>query len=302
MSSINKRLFFPDSTVCTLLVKDLNDKTFHCSILPDSEKLYSPGHIQQGWPGSCTLLEETFDTKSILLKIDPTISGIYKGEFIISDQQDAFTSLPYEIITQFFEPFDSHPLYSPSWQLFNRNDTSTIKIDYTDKKLLFIFDTTGSNSGNSTGLVSSFRLAGSFSITIDFKIRDDMGDGFETGFFVSTSNDTGKWSGDIAGIYLQGNQNRIRLECKSVNLQSFSKEVDFFSGKIGISRDSDNVDFFYHDNNPSLSPVPLTRFAFSAEDTVFVHIKMVVKDRKRIRHSLWNDFYVTKGHIVPHVN
>jgi hypothetical protein len=300
MTSINKTLFFPESTVCTLFVSDLNDKRFSCSIFPDSSISNPPVNIPE-WPGTCKLLNETFDTKSILLTMNPKKPGSYKGVLLISDNHNAFTSLPYSITAQFYESFDSHPLLSHNWRLYNSNDSFTVKIDYPDKKLLLIFDTTETTLYHATGIVSRFRLAGDFRISIDFRIRDDMIDGFETGFFVSTSSDTGKWSGDITGIYLKGNQNHIRLECKSVNLQSFSKEVDNFNGNLCISRDSSNIDFYYHDGNPLQNPIPITRFTGSSEDTVFIHIKMVVKDRKRLRHSLWNDFYITKGSIVPDV-
>jgi hypothetical protein len=299
-TSINRQLFFPDSVVCTLLVKDLNDKKLTLSILSDSQQLQIPAF--QPLKVNRTLLEETFGTKSILLSIDPSVLGNFKGIFLINDQNGAFTSLPFTINTQFFEPFDSHPLTSSNWQLYNSNDTSIIKIDFTDKKLLFIFDTIQAKQITSTGIVSRFRLCGNFSISVDFRIRDEMDDGFETGFFISTSNDTGKWGGDVAGIYLQGAQNRIRMECRSDNLQSFSKETDLFSGTIGISRDSSRVSFFYHDGNPMQSPIPLTQLSYTSNDTVFIHIKMSVKDRKRPRHSLWNDLYVTRGHIIPDVN
>jgi hypothetical protein len=298
LKSINKKLFYPDSIICTLLVKDLNDKRFNCTAHPDSQELPMPD--LQAWTGNCTLLEETFGTKSILLTIDPSVPGSFNGTLIIQDQQSAFTSLPYNIEMQFLEPFDSHPRSSSYWQLYNSDDTSMIKIDYTDKKLLFVFDTTQARQNTTTGIVSRFKLYGDFSISVDFRIRDDMDDGFETGFFVSTSSDTGKWSGDIAGIYLQGAQNRIRLECKSDNLQSFSKEVDLFSGKMGISRDSSRVSFFYHDGNPLQRPLPLTQLSYTSGDTVFIHIKMSVNDRKRPRHSFWNDLYILKGHIVSY--
>lgn len=301
MTSISRTLFFPESTVCTLLVKDLNDKRFSCSILQDPSISHSPGNIQE-WPGTFKLLNETFGTKSILLTINPKKPGNYNGVLLIDDNHNAFTSLPYTITAQFYESFDSRPLLYHNWQLYNSNDSSTVKIDYPDKKLLFIFDTTQSSLCNTTGIISRFKLAGDFRISIDFRIRDDMIDGFETGFFVSTSNDTGKWSGDIAGIYLQGNQNHIRMECKSVNLQSFSKEVGIFNGNLCISRDNRNITFCYHDGNPLQNPIPIARFTGSPEDTVFIHIKMTVKDRKRLRHSLWNDFYITKGTIIPNIN
>jgi len=249
-----------------------------------------------------TQLEETFGTKSILLTIDPSELGSFNGKLFIQDQQSAATSLPYNIGMQFFEPFDSHPRNSSNWKLYNSDDTSMVKIDYTDKKLLFVFDTTQTRQNTTTGIVSRFRISRDFSISVDFRIRDDMDDGFETGFFVSTSSDTGKWSGDIAGIYLQGTQNRIRIECRSDNLQSFSKETDQFSGRIGISRDSSKMSFFYHDGNPLQSPIPITQLSYTSNDTVFIHMKMSVKDRKRSRHTLWNDLYITRGHIIPGVN
>lgn len=300
LTSINKQLFFPDSVLCTLFVKDQNDKKLNLNILSDSQQQQIP----EFYPleVNSTLLEETFDTKSIQLTIVPSVLGSFTGTFLIHDQKGASTSLPFTIGMQFLEPFDSHPRNSPYWQLYNSDDTSIIKIDFTDKKLLFIFDTIQVKQITSTGIVSRFKLCGDFSISVDFRIRDEMDDGFETGFFVSTSSDTGKWSGDIAGLYLQGTQNRIRIECRSDNLQSFSKETDLFSGKIGISRDSSLVSFYYHDGNPLQSPVPLTQLSYTSNDTVFIHIKMSVKDRKRSRHTLWNDLYITRGHIIPGVN
>jgi hypothetical protein len=298
LASINKHLFFPDSVICTLLVNDLNDTKLNLHIQSDSQKILDFHPLATKY----TLLEETFGTKSILLTIDPSDLGSFNGKLYIQDQQGALTSLPYNVVMQFFEPFDSHPRNSSNWQLYNSDDTSMVKIDFTDKKLLFVFDTTQTRQNATTGIVSRFKLYGDFSISVDFRIRDEMDDGFETGFFVSTSSDTGRWSGDIAGIYLQGIQNRIRMECRSDNLQSFSKETDLFSGQIAISRDSNKVSFFYHDGNPLQSPVPLTQLSYTSNDTVFIHIKMSVKDRKRCRHSLWNDLYVTRGRIIPNVN
>lgn len=300
LTSINKQLFFPDNVVCTLFVNDLNDTKLTLDIHSDSQQTQKVDFNQ--FMAHFTQLEETFGTKSVLLTIDPSDLGSFNGKLFIHDQQGAFTSVPYNIAMQFLEPFDSHPRNSSNWQLYNNDDTSMVKIDYTDKKLLFVFDTTQTRLTTTTGIVSRFKLYGDFSISVDFRIRDDMDDGFETGFFVSTSSDTGKWSGDIAGIYLQGIQNRIRIECRSDNLQSFSKETDLFSGNIGISRDSSRVSFFYHDGNPLQSPVPLTQLSYTSNDTVFVHIKMSVKDRKRSRHTLWNDLRIARGHIIPGVN
>ncbi len=300
ITSINKQLFFPDSVVCTLSVKDLNDKKLNFTTQSDSDLLQIPELPPVRANG--TLLEETFDTKRILLTITPSVLGTFKGMFFIHDSKGASTPVPFTIGMQFLEPFDSHPRNSSYWQLYNSDDTSTIRIDFTDKKLLFIFDSTQAKQVNATGLVSRFKLCGNFSTSVDFRIRDEMDDGFETGFFISTSNDTGKWSGDVAGIFLQGTQNRIRIECRSDNLQSFSKETDLFSGNIGISRDSNRVSFFYHDGNPIQSPVSLTQHSYTSNDTVFIHIKMSVKDRKRSRHTLWNDLRVARGHIIPGVN
>lgn len=295
---IQKELFYPDTMVCTLSVSDLNDSRLSLSVLACSSQTCDSSSDTISWPGNYSLLDENLSTKSFVLSLNTNLLDLYSGTLLCFDPCRAKVAIPFEIRKLFYESFNSSSSLDNNWVKNSRND-STIRFDYfTEPKLQFIFSTADDGSSLSTGITSKFNLSGDFNITVDFKLRDEMTDGFEIAFFVSTSPDTGKWSGDIAGIFIRGSQGRMRLECKSIDLQSYSSEVTLYSGELGISREGSQIKYYHHDGNPQVIPPALITHDFISDDSLYVHIRMTVDDRLKYRHCLWNDFYVLKGRIA----
>lgn len=296
---INDTVFYPRGDLCTLSISDLNDTRLYLSTLSSCDSAICDSNSDTiPWPGSYNLLNENYGEKRISLSLDTNLLGRYSGTIVVRDARRAAVFIPYKVWNIFSEPFDSCPLSTVYWKQYRANDTSTIRFDYTDKKLMFSFDNTvPPDAPHSTGIASNFTISGDFNITVDFKLRDEMTDGFETGFFVSTSPDTGKWSGDVSGLFLQGGNGRIRMECKSVDMQSYSRDFNSSSGKLGINRSGSEIKYYYYDGNPLVKPEPISSLIFSASDSVYVHMTMRTADRTRSRHVLWNDFNISSGRI-----
>ena len=180
------------------------------------------------------------------------------------------------------------------------DDSLHLGFDYIDSKLAFTFKQSDDtlHAPLSTGIRSMFCLPSSFYATIDFKLRDEMDEAFEVGFFISSSPDTGRWAGERAGIFISGVNGRLRFECRSINLQSYSYETNTVVGQLGITRTDSIITYYLHDGNPAAVPLPLTFQNYPAGVPVYVHLKMIVRDLSKDRNCYWNDFSIPEGIIV----
>ncbi|MBN1576352.1 MAG: hypothetical protein JW913_07370 [Chitinispirillaceae bacterium] len=302
-SEILTSLIYPDSSVCTLSITDRNDTVLSLSILPcdspdiDSMQCDSPG--AQPWPGTFEFLSTGYGEKQLRLSLDTNRMGHYSGILLLQDADDEAVRIPYSIEKQFFDPFNTYPLSEEIWQPYVTNDSLHIGFDYIDGKIVFSFDSIGNSPAIPlfTGIRSRFSLPSGFRATIDFKLRDEMDEGFEVAFFISSSPDTGRWSGEKAGIVISGVNGRLRFECRSINLQSYSYESNTASGEIGIYRADSTIRYYLHDGNPAVIPKPLTVQFYSPDTPVYVHLKMTVRDLYKKRNCYWNDFSIPEGII-----
>jgi hypothetical protein len=225
--------------------------------------------------------------------------GWYRGILRFSDEAGTTLEIPYEINKVFRDPFDDYPLSDKIWHSYFPDDSMYCRYDYIDKKLLFTFPLTEDSfpGSRTTGIRSQFSLPSDFYTTIDFKLRDEMDEAFEVGYFISSSPDTGRWDGKKAGFFISGISGRLRLECRSINLQSYSFETGITAGELGISRKGSTINYFFHDGNPAITPEPLTTQEYTADLPVYIHIKMIVHDQKKVRNCYWNDFTIPSGII-----
>ena len=295
--SINKILIYPDSTIGKVSVSDLNDKSLHINstdcVYPLNNGTFNPFLFHNR--------DTTYDTKHIDFLLKSSLMGTYSGNFLIFDDHNGQIKLPFSITLRFQDSFDIYPLSKALWQLYKDND-SCIGFDYIDRKLRFRIDEGASETQITTGLRSNFKLVGDFSTFIDFNLREEMRDGFECGFFVSTSPDTGKWSGSKAGFFISGNNGSTLFECKSTMLQSYSVDTSrISSGSYKLVRKQNRISFFFYrnaTNSQSLNNPPLVTFSFEANDTLFVHLRFIAKDGLKERYCMWNNFSVQEGQIA----
>ena len=299
---VSRVLYYPESTICTLTVADRNDTIFSVSTLPcvvsDDDSSSCATASTADWPGSLIYLSGGYDEKRIVMKWASDSMGTFLGTLLLSDADGAVASVPYRIKRTFIDAFDGTML-SDCWTSYTPDDSTRMGFDYVDGKLVFRFNHKDAPaSGRQTaGVVSRFSLPGDFYLSVDFRLRDEMDDAFEVGFFVSTSSDTGRWDGDKAGVFITGTGGRLRFECRSVDLQSYSFETTQTGGELGISRTGSTISYYFHDGNPSVVPQPLVFQAFPADTGVVAHLRMTVDDVSKDRNCSWNDFCVTEGKI-----
>jgi hypothetical protein len=279
-SKINASLFFPDSSLCTLHITDRNDRCFSLSIAPDGDSIMlscPDSQNQPPWPGSYEFFTTGYETKLLHLFFPTNRMGIYNGILLLRDDAGAKLRIPFRIQKIFFEPFDTLPLCDRYWQTYKDDYSTHIKFDFTDKKIKFVFNKDSNTlSPCGTGIRSIFNISDSLKTAVGFKLREEMTDSFELGFFLSTSFDTGKWDGEKAGIFFSGSKGRLRLECRSINLQSYSYEINAISGELCISRIDSTIRYFFHDGNPAIVPKPIINYYFPAHAPVFIHLRMSV--------------------------
>ncbi len=300
---IRSTLIYPDSSVCTLLIDDLNDTALSLSVVPCTTTSLDSGACDSlpllPWPGEYMFLATGYGTKKLHLLLDTNRMGCYSGMLLLRDEDRATLPIPYSIEKKFLDAFDSYPPDDDLWQSYVTDDSLHIGFDYIDGKLIFAFE----HSDDSlhvplcTGIRSTFSLPSAFYTTIDFKLRDEMDEAFEVGFFISSSPDTGRWSGERAGIFISGVNGRLRFECRSIDLQSYSYESRGTSGELGIGRTDSTISYFFHDGNPVSIPKPLTTQFYPAAVPVYIHLKMTVRDLSRERNCYWNDFSIPEGSI-----
>jgi hypothetical protein len=300
---IVRNLVFPDSMVCTLSVEDKNDSivAIEAVLCPEADiRSVCDTNVRVPWPGNTVLLQSGFGTKKMQLLLDTNRMGYYNGFLVLTDAYTSAGSLPFIISRIFLDPFDGYPLDPAWWHPYATGGTTHIGFDYVDRKIVFSFDKNsvgGTGVPGSTGIRTVFSLPSDFYATVDVKLRDEMDDAFEVGFFISTSTDTGRWSGDRAGIYISGSGGRLRFECRSVDLQSYSFETNVTGGELGIRRAASTISYFFHDGNPAVIPVALTSQTFNRDVPVYLHLKMSVQNSVRNRNCYWNDFCIPEGQI-----
>lgn len=296
-TEIKKILIYPERSVCTLQIDDQNDRS-HVFYVNFSDTMSGRDtHNLQAWPGNVDLLTGGYESKSYHVQFDTARLGLYSGDLILKDADSAVLTVPLEILNVLSDPFDDFPLSTSNWAGYAANDSMHIHFNYIDRKLEYMFQAESLKSGvrNSTGIRSRYALASDLVASVNLKLRDEMDDAFEVAFFISTSPDTSRWSGQKAGVFISGIDKRLRIECRSVDLQSFSFESTLAAGELGIARVDSTVNFYFHDGNPLVQPQSLTSQNFPAEVPVFIHLKMIVKNHDKIRSCQWSDFMVTKG-------
>jgi hypothetical protein len=295
------RLSYPDSMLCTLHVADRNDSVLSLSVRtraapsfagPTNSPSLSP------WPGSYDFLSAGYGTKDLRLFYPGNSLGTYEGTLLIRDNAGAIDSFRFAIQKTFLDPFDSQSLFDRNWTDYNQADSTNIQFD--DKALTFFFkaQTQSPSTLRSTGIRSNFRLQDSFTATVDVKLRDAMTEGFEIGFFVSSSPDTERWVGKKTGIFLSGANGRISLEYRSIDFQSNSRETAATSGKLGISRTDSTITYFFGDRDSVINPLDTISHYFPSNIPVYIHLKMTVVDQVKDRHCSWNDLTITKGMLT----
>lgn len=293
-SFVQENLFYPESTVCTLRVADLNDKTFDLSLIGKEASALSSDFA---W---CENGGATYGTKEVYFHMPTSVVGTHSGAICICDHQGTADTVHYSVTKTFRDELDRYPLDAANWEPYSREDSSLLRFDYKDRKLIFVFPPENGDEETavkSTGIRSQFSVSGNFELKIDFKLRDDMTEGFELAFFVSTSSATGRWDGQVAGFFVSGNEGRVRLTCRSVQFQIQSKDIDFYSGELALSRQNDTLEYFYHDGNPLKDPLSLAVHGFPPDSPLYVHLRMTVDDRSKIRSCAWNNFVASRGEL-----
>jgi hypothetical protein len=299
--TLQRTLLFPDSTLCTLRVEDLNDSVldFRACFTGDSADTIcnNPGP----WPWSCQWSDVTLGERSIRCLIDPCSLGAFFGRFRVSDNQGAAMVVPFSFSMVIADPFNRYPITPEFWVPEPLSDSTFIGFDFLNSKLKFSFSETTDSAPASAGLRSRFALSGDLETSVQFQLRDDMREGFEVAFRISTSSSASPWDGDKTGFVIIGLPNHVRFTCSSVNMQTDSRDVSRnfpeFAGYLKIARQVDSVEYQFIPGDPQLPVLPMNKFSFPADSAVFVHIRMSVTDRLRARHCLWSDFGVTRGRL-----
>jgi hypothetical protein len=297
-SVVEKTLLYPDTTLFTFRVQDLNDTMLTMKIITSTDTL---GSDTVSWPGSCARHRETGQISNWTLSLNNSFLGFCSGRITVTDPQNDSTVFTVKAHRQLEDPFKTFPENTRLWSRYS--DVSlNYGFDYIDSALRFYFDTIADSSSKpqnqSAGLHSVFRLSGDLEASVKFQLRSDMTSKFETAFFISTSPDTSRWDGEVAGIFITGTDNYVKLMTKSYPLQTRTNQTTNFGGILTIKRVSDSVKFIYNSVEPDKSPIDLLGFTYPANDTVFVHLRMQVDDRSKIRSCTWMNFTVTKGKIV----
>jgi hypothetical protein len=302
--AIHKTLRYPDSTLCTLNVEDLND-TFLSIRACFTGEITDTGCTNPGpWPYSFKRSREELGARTIVFMHDPCLLGFYCGHIRFEDHEGAGMKVPFSYSAMLSDPLDTFPVSEVFWTPEPISDSTFIVFDFMNNKVKFAFPETGDSTGAdpaSTGLRSKFSISGDLETSVLFQLRDDMKEGFEVAFRISTSPSAGPWEGDKTGFLITGLPNHVRFTCSSINLQTDSRDVSRnlsdFAGYLKIARKADSVSYQFIPGDPQLPIIPMNKFWFPADTGVYVHMRMSVTDRLRARHCLWSDFRVTQGNL-----
>jgi hypothetical protein len=309
--SIAATVFYPDSIVCTLIVRDLNDADLSfraCTAFTECvdtagqalDSVRGPGSpSSMPWPGTVSMLNPGLDDKYVALYMGGPWLGHQRGCLLIGDDQGATATVPYDLRRIYRESFSSFPLDTAFWRPYDSADTTHIALDYADLKLEFHFepDSADSLQPRTAGVCTRYRLQGDFTVCVDFELRDDMYHGFETGFFASSSADTGRFAGRIFGVFLTGKGDWVNVKSRA-GLQTAIQEIRFYEGSLRIRREGTTASFAVRRAGPVKTWTSLATHTVSESDSVYIHLKMRVNDRRRARHCTWDDFTVEEGKLA----
>ncbi len=300
-SQLERVLYFPDTTVCTLAIEDLNDKSLYLSchtydtITPDTILCDT-----QPWPGHFNQTNQTYDKKHLVLSLPQPDLTTYSGMLCIYDQEQASTTIPYCITKELRDTFNIHSPARNLWHTYRPNDTAHIKpmpilSTYTLQLIL-----NENQICRSTGLRTTYCIAGDFCINVKFGIIGlsfDKLRGIRVSFNISTSPDTIPYSGIDAGLYIGSSFNKLQITAAK-GFDLVSKYVNYFSGNMRIAK-SDTVVSLYCWDETSIEPLEvMKRVTFSPKDSLFyVHLKMSVDNLDHTRYCLWDNFTISKGSL-----
>ncbi len=304
-TQINKTIYYPDTTVCTLQVADLNDTIL--SIATVTTDTVSPDSIYIDtipWPGNYFQTTKNYDIKNIVLSLPGCGLCCLDGSLLISDDGGRSISVPYDIQKHFQDTFSQTYPDSVLWKSYRGNDTAHIQSDYIplhqNYVLKFVFDTNCVLTNKSVGLRSNFGIIGDFSIFIDFGLIElsfERLNGVTVSFFVSTSSDTTQWAGIEAGLYLYGMESRLRVRAAK-GFDGKSQDINFYSGKMKISRKNNELSLYCWKGTEQNDSDPIKTVSYSDDDTVYVHMQMKVDSLNDTRFCDWDNFSITSGEIV----
>lgn len=308
---VTDTLFYPDSVVCTLVVHDRNDSILSHRLCfrdrtlksGDSSLADTMSCISSFDTGSLTILplEQSLKRKRFLFLAKGTQLGYNEGIASFIDEQDGQAELPFAVHRMLFIPFDTYPLNIQQWKPYAASDSMRMGYEWIDRKLRFEFDTDSiACSDDKVGIMSAFQVCGNFDVSLDFKLRDDLYDGFSFGFFVSADTDTSRWAQNRAGISIIGSQEqRLRIQAQSINFQIASVELPFYSGRLQIVRREHAVVFRCYDADPYAAPIIFDEnFTFDVADSCYVHLWMRVDNFQRVRHCSIDNFKCENGWLA----
>jgi hypothetical protein len=296
LDSIVDTLFFPESTLCTLAVADLNDSILRVYTLPNSA---DPLADLAPWEEAAKQVTAGLSDKQVILGLAGKEMGIMTGFFVIQDEQDGRCVVPYTVKKVLYDSFDNVLTNNAFWNAFNPSDQIHYKQGTPGQKLRFIFPQNDTTTRQSAGVLSSFRVSGDFKMQVGFKLRDDMLNGFSVGFLLTTAADTSRWV-ERAGIYLSGNGDNnsawVTLNA-GVGITMARKEMDTYEGVLGIQRSQGKVLFIIKDSDPMAIADTIDKNFTFPRDSICVQFRMSVDDFNRNRHCEWDNFYLSAGTV-----
>jgi hypothetical protein len=294
IDSIAKMLAYPESTLCTLTVADLNDSILGVRVRPDVSLPDLPLTVQYDQ------FNQDLMPKVLCVSVPGSVMGVFKGSFDIFDQQEGDCTIPYHIEKQLVESFNTLPTTGGLWESYGVNDPRHFKLDYPGPRLMFIYDTTAAKFLGKIGMISTFAICGDFSIGVDFELRDDMLSGFSIAFLVTEKPDTSRWV-NRAGIVLagQGTQDNGWIDLRTnVGINISSETIRYSAGRLTIERNLDTMLFQYGPIGPEKVATTSMMTWDLDFDTVWVQMRMGVDDLSRNRHCTWDNFSVDQGQVV----
>jgi hypothetical protein len=295
--SILDTLFFPESTLCTLSVSDLNDSILNVYSIPGNS---DPFTDLSPWKASAKTVVGGLSAKTIILQLSGNCMGAQTGVFVIQDEQDGRCVVPYKVTKVMHDSFNSVMSGPSCWNIFNPGDQNHYKLVNPGPKLRLIFPANDTATFQSAGIMSSFCISGDLKIQVGYKLRDDMLNGFSVGFLLSSSADTSRWV-ERAGIFLSGNgdNNSAWVTVNAgVGINMARKNITTYDGVLQIQRSNGKILFVI--KSPDSFAIADTidkNFSFP-HDSVYVQLRMSVDDFSRNRHCEWDNFQITSGTIT----
>jgi hypothetical protein len=304
IDSISKVIPYPSTTVCTLHIKDMNDKQFYFSLRDCS----FPKRDTIQWSSNCApfnfeALNSSYSLKQVELSLQSNTIGKYKGFFEITDNYQSAITIPFEINHTFTSPFFDK-FETRYWNTYGNNDPPP-SISSIDHKLELRFNA-GNYAVKHKGIISRFRLAGDFTISTVFDLQEKMDSSFQALFFVSKNPDTGStWHLNTTGINISNipSNKRLSFTYWSTSLQTIYNDAnpsDSGKGILQLRRHNDTIYYSYFKNKDVYTSTPsVSKLVFNYADTVFVKMEFIINPLLNESHScLWGEFTVEQGTII----